>query len=57
MDVRETVANILIEKTTLRLGGHQFAMDAVGSAKILVDVAAAKLQFQQKCDRIVAYRS
>jgi len=45
MDVRETVTNVLVEKAPLRLGGHQFAMDAMGSAKILIDFSTAKLQF------------
>ncbi len=56
-DVWEVVANILIEKTTLRLCRHQFAMNAIGRTKVLVESSAAKFQFQQKLGFIVSYRS
>src|SRR5204863_5780466 len=56
-DVGEAVANILIEKATLRLCRHQLAMSAMGRAKVLVDFSAAKLQFQQILGFIVSHRS
>jgi hypothetical protein len=51
------VANMLIEKTALRLCRHQFAMNVVGRAKVLIEFSAAELQFQQKLGFIVSYRS